>query len=38
MLSNTQNLVMGKDLKILKTGMADRWVLVVKKIYRPSGM
>ena len=31
MLSNTQNSVTGKDLKILKTTMADRWVLVVKK-------
>ena len=29
----------GKDLKISKTGMADRWALLqVTKIYRPSGM
>ena len=29
----------GKFLKISKTGMADRWVLVqVKNIYQPSGM
>ena len=30
---------MGKDLKISKTGMADRWVLVqVTKIYQLSGI
>ena len=29
----------GKDLKISKTGMADRWVLVQRtKLYRPSRM